>query len=116
MLPPQQLYCIDEASILSASFDQLLDEDPSPLTEPQPGVDEGWLIIPTAAVDGVPKGAFAQSAKCYLPLLQFIFIHFGREAIEGHLIALADFSCNGSDFCVGNITSAAAKNVLLKPI
>ncbi|SVA98283.1 uncharacterized protein METZ01_LOCUS151137, partial [marine metagenome] len=48
----RQLYCIDEASILSSSFDQLLDEDSSSLTEPQPAVDDGWLIIPTAAVDG----------------------------------------------------------------
>ena len=50
VFPHHQFYCIDEASILSTSFDQLLDENPAPLTEPQPGVDEGWLIIPTAAV------------------------------------------------------------------
>ncbi|HHZ86547.1 MAG TPA: long-chain fatty acid--CoA ligase, partial [Candidatus Lambdaproteobacteria bacterium] len=50
LFPARQFYCIDEASILSTSFDQLLDENHSPLTEPQPGVDEGWLIIPTAAV------------------------------------------------------------------
>ena len=40
----RQLYCIDEASILSSSFDNLLDEDSSPLREPQPAIDDGWFI------------------------------------------------------------------------
>jgi acyl-CoA synthetase (AMP-forming)/AMP-acid ligase II len=63
LLPARQLYSIDEAAILSTSFDQFIDEDHSLLTEPQPGVDEGWMIIPTAAVDRIPKGA-AESEEC----------------------------------------------------
>ena len=111
LLPPRQLYCIDEASILSASFDQLVDEDPSPLAEPQPGVDEGWLIIPTAAVDGVPKGALL-SQRNVLASVAVHLHHFGREAIEGHLIALPIFHVMGLTSAWATFISGG-KNVLL---
>ena len=38
LLPARQLYSIDEAAILSTSFDQFIDEDYSLLTEPQPAL------------------------------------------------------------------------------
>jgi len=112
LLPPRQLYSIDEAAILSTSFDQFIDEDPSPLTDPQPGVDDGWLIIPTAAVDGIPKGALL-SQRNVMASAAVHLQHFGREAIKGHLVALPIFHVMG-------LTSAWAtfinggKNVLLK--
>jgi len=112
LFPHRQFYCIDEASILSTSFDQLLDENPAPLTEPQPGVDEGWLIIPTAAVDGVPKGALL-SQRNVLASAAVHLHHFGRDSIKGHLLALPIFHVMG-------LTSAWAtfigggKNVVLK--
>jgi len=112
LLPPRQLYSIDKAAILSTSFDQFIDEDPSPLTDPQPGVDDGWLIIPTAAVDGIPKGALL-SQRNVMASAAVHLQHFGREAIKGHLVALPIFHVMG-------LTSAWAtfinggKNVLLK--
>ena len=56
LLPVRKLYIIDEAAIPWNSFDQFIDEDHSSLTEPQPVVDEGWIIIPTTAVDGILQG------------------------------------------------------------
>ena len=90
LLPAQQLYSIDDAAILSTSFDQFIDEDYSLLTEPQPGVDEGWMIIPTAAVDGIPKGALL-SQRNVMASAAVHLQHFGREAINGNLLALPIF-------------------------
>jgi len=112
LLPARQLYSIDEASILSTSFDQFIDEDPSPLTEPQPGVDEGWLIIPTAAVDGIPKGALL-SQRNVIASAAVHLQHFGREAIKGHLVALPIFHVMGLTSAWATFISGG-KNVLLK--
>ena len=112
LLPARQLYSIDEASILSTSFDQFIDEDPSPLIEPQPGVDEGWLIIPTAAVDGIPKGALL-SQRNVLASAAVHLQHFGREAIKGHLAALPIFHVMGLTSSWATFISGG-ENVLLK--
>ena len=112
VFPHHQFYCIDEASILSTSFDQLLDENPAPLTEPQPGVDEGWLIIPTAAVDGVPKGALL-SQRNVMASAAVHFNHFGLEAIKGNLIALPIFHVMGLTSAWATFISGG-KNVLIK--
>ena len=88
-----------------------VDEDPSPLAEPQPAVDEGWLIIPTAAVDGVPKGALL-SQRNVLASVAVHLHHFGREAIEGHLIALPIFHVMGLTSAWATFISGG-KNVLL---
>ena len=112
LFPHRQFYCIDEASILSTSFDQLLDENPSPLTEPQSGVDEGWLIIPTAAVDGVPKGALL-SQRNVLASAAVHLNHFGLEAIKGNLIALPIFHVMGLTSAWATFISGG-KNVLIK--
>jgi len=108
----RQLYCIDEASILSSSFDQLLDEDQSPLTESQPAVDDGWLIIPTAAVDGVPKGALL-SQRNLMASVDVHLHHFGRELIKGHLVVLPIFHVMGLTSAWATFISGG-KNVLLK--
>ncbi len=112
VFPHHQFYCIDEASILSTSFDQLLDENPAPLTEPQPGVDEGWLIIPTAAVDGVPKGALL-SQRNVMASAAVHLNHFGLEAIKGNLIALPIFHVMGLTSAWATFISGG-KNVLIK--
>ena len=112
LLPPRQLYSIDEAAVLSTSFDQFIDEDPSPLTEPQPGVDEGWLIIPTAAVDGIPKGALL-SQRNVMASAAVHLQHFGRDSIKGHLVALPIFHVMGLTSAWATFISGG-KNVLLK--
>ena len=112
LFPHHQLYCIDEASILSTSFDQLLDENPAPLTEPQPGVDEGWLIIPTAAVDGVPKGALL-SQRNVMASAAVHLNHYGLESIKGNLIALPIFHVMGLTSAWATFISGG-KNVLIK--
>ncbi len=112
LLPARQLYSIDEASILSTSFDQFIDEDPSALTEPQPSVDEGWLIIPTAAVDGIPKGALL-SQRNVMASVAVHLQHFGRESIKGHLAALPIFHVMGLTSAWATFISGG-KNVLLK--
>ena len=94
LLPPRQLYSIDKAAILSTSFDQFIDEDPSLLIDPQAGVDDGWLIIPTATVDGIPKGALL-SQRNVMASAAVHLQHFGREAIKGHLVALPIFHVMG---------------------
>ncbi|MBS1255728.1 MAG: Long-chain-fatty-acid--CoA ligase [Deltaproteobacteria bacterium] len=108
----RQLYSIDDASVLSSSFDQLLDEDPSPLTEPQPAVDDGWLIIPTAAVDGIPKGALLSQRNVFASADVHLH-HFGREAIKGHLVALPIYHVMGLTSAWATFISGG-KNVLLK--
>jgi long-chain acyl-CoA synthetase len=112
LLPARQLYSIDEAAILSTSFDQFIDEDHSSLTEPQPGVDEGWMIIPTAAVDGIPKGALL-SQRNVMASAAVHLQHFGREAIKGHLVALPIFHVMGLTSAWATFISGG-KNVLLK--
>jgi long-chain acyl-CoA synthetase len=112
LLPARQLYSIDEAAILSTSFDQFIDEDPSLLTSPQPGVDEGWMIIPTAAVDGIPKGALL-SQRNVMASAAVHLQHFGREAINGHLLALPIFHVMGLTSAWATFISGG-KNVLLK--
>ena len=112
LLPARQLYSIDEAAILSTSFDQFIDEDYSLLTEPQPGVDEGWMIIPTAAVDGIPKGALL-SQRNVMASAAVHLQHFGREAINGHLLALPIFHVMGLTSAWATFISGG-KNVLLK--
>ena len=112
VFPHHQFYCIDEASILSTSFDQLLDENPAPLTEPQPSVDEGWLIIPTAAVDGVPKGALL-SQRNVMASAAVHLNHFGLESIKGNLIALPIFHVMGLTSAWATFISGG-KNVLIK--
>jgi len=112
VFPHHQFYCIDEASILSTSFDQLLDENPAPLTEPQPGVDEGWLIIPTAAVDGVPKGALL-SQRNVMASAAVHLNHYGLESIKGNLIALPIFHVMGLTSAWATFISGG-KNVLIK--
>ena len=112
LLPARQLYSIDEAAILSTSFDQFIDEDPSLLTETQPGVDEGWMIIPTAAVDGIPKGALL-SQRNVMASAAVHLQHFGREAINGHLLALPIFHVMGLTSAWATFISGG-KNVLLK--
>ncbi len=112
LLPPRQLYSIDEAAVLSTSFDQFIDEDSSPLTEPQPGVDEGWLIIPTAAVDGIPKGALL-SQRNVMASAAVHLQHFGRDSIKGHLVALPIFHVMGLTSAWATFISGG-KNVLLK--
>ena len=112
LLPARQLYSIDEAAILSTSFDQFIDEDHSLLTEPQPGVDEGWIIIPTAAVDGIPKGALL-SQRNVMASAAVHLQHFGREAINGHLLALPIFHVMGLTSAWATFISGG-KNVLLK--
>ena len=107
----QQLYSIDEASIFSSSFDQLLDEDSSQLNEQQHAVDDGWLIIPTAAVDGVPKGALL-SQRNFMASADIHMCHFGREAIEGHLLALPFFHVMGLTSAWATFISGG-KNVIL---
>ncbi len=108
----RQLYCIDEASRLSSSFDQLLDEDSSLLIEPQPAVDDAWVIIPTAAVDGIPKGALL-SQRNVMASVDVHMHHFGREAIKGHLLALPIFHVMGLTSAWATFISGG-KNVLLK--
>ena len=108
----RKLYCIDEASVLTSSFDQLLDEDTSPLNEPQPSVDDGWLIIPTAAVDGIPKGALLNQRNV-MAAADVHLHHFGREAIKGHLMALPIFHVMGLTSVWATFISGG-KNVLLK--
>ena len=108
----RQLYCIDEASILSSSFDQLLHEDSSPLNESQPAVDDGWLIIPTAAVDGIPKGALL-SQRNVMASADIHLHHFGRETIKGHLVALPIFHVMGLTSAWATFISGG-KNVLLR--
>ena len=82
------------------------------MIEPQPGVDEGWIIIPTAAVDGIPKGALLSQGNVMASAAVHLQ-HFGREAIKGHLAALPISH-------IMELTSAWAtfigggKNVLLK--
>tara|TARA_B100000945_G_scaffold195347_1_gene157002 strand:+ start:1 stop:1509 length:1509 start_codon:yes stop_codon:yes gene_type:complete len=108
----QQLYSIDEASILSSAFDELLDKDQSPLFESQPTVDDGWLIIPTAAVDGIPKGALLSQSNV-IASVDVHLHHFGREAIKGHLVALPIFHVMGLTSVWATFISGG-KNVLLK--
>ncbi len=108
----RQLYCIDEVSIPSSSFDQLLHEDSSPLNESQPAVDDGWLIIPTAAVDGIPKGALL-SQRNVMASVDVHLHHFGREKIKGHLVALPIFHVMGLTSAWATFISAG-KNVLLR--
>ena len=112
VFPHHQFYCIDEASILSTSFDQLLDENPAPLTEPQPSVDEGWLIIPTAAVDGVPTGALL-SQRNVMASAAVHLNHYGLESIKGNLIALPIFHVMGLTSAWATFISGG-KNVLIK--
>jgi long-chain acyl-CoA synthetase len=112
LLPARQLYSIDEAAILSTSFDQFIDEDPTPLTESQPSIDEGWLIIPTAAVDGIPKCALL-SQRNVMASVAVHLQHFGREAIKGHLVALPIFHVMGMTSAWATFISGG-KNVLLK--
>ena len=112
VFPHHQFYCIDEASILSTSFDQLLDENPAPLTESQPSVDEGWLIIPTAAVDGEPKGALL-SQRNVMASAAVHLNHYGLESIKGNLIALPIFHVMGLTSAWATFISGG-KNVLIK--
>jgi acyl-CoA synthetase (AMP-forming)/AMP-acid ligase II len=112
LLPAQQLYSIDEAAILSTSFDQFIDEDYSLLNEPQLGVDEGWMIIPTATVDRIPKGALL-SQRNVMASAAVHLQHFGREAINGHLLALPIFHVMGLTSAWATFISGG-KNVLLK--
>ncbi|MBC8257628.1 MAG: AMP-binding protein [SAR324 cluster bacterium] len=112
LLPARQFYSTDAASILSTSFDQLLDENPSALTEPQPDADEGWLIIPTAAVDGIPKGALL-SQRNVMASAEVHFHHFDRAAVEAHLLALPIFHVMGLTSAWATFISGG-KNVVLK--
>ena len=108
----RQLYCIDEASIPSSSFDKLLHEDSSPLNESQPALDDGWLIIPTATVDGIPKGALL-SQRNVMASVDVHLHHFGRETIKGHLVVLPIFHVMGLTSAWATFISAG-KNVLLR--
>ena len=111
-IPSHQLYSIDNTTIICSSFDQLIDKDSSLLTEQQPSVDEGWLIIPTAAVGGIPKGALL-SQRNVLASATIHMNHFGREAIKGHLVALPIFHVMGLTSFWATFISGG-KNVLLK--
>jgi len=109
---PYQLYSIDNSSIVCSSFDQLISEDSSGLTEKQPSINEGWLIIPTAAVGGIPKGALL-SQRNVIASAAIHKIHFGREAIKGHLVALPIFHVMGLTSFWATLISGG-KNVMLK--
>ena len=112
LIQANQLYSIDYASISSISFDQLVDKNSSSLKDPQPSIDEGWLIIPTAAVGGVPKGALL-SQRNILASVAIHLHHFGRKAIKCHLVALPIFHIMGLTSVWATFISGG-KNVVLK--
>ncbi len=75
-----------------ASWKELLAH--APLADPATDPTQGCVIIPTAAVGGVPKGALLSQqnlqAACQVHLL-----HFGADALSGHLGVMPLFHVMG---------------------
>ncbi|MED6340113.1 MAG: AMP-binding protein, partial [SAR324 cluster bacterium] len=71
-----------------------------------------WLIIPTAAVDGIPKGALL-SQRNVMAATSIHLQQFGCEAIKGHLLALPIFHVMGLTSAWATFISGG-KTVLLK--
>ena len=91
---PGGLICMDPDGNEVPSVDQWLNsgcEEPE-IEEPSP--DAGAIIIPTAAVGGIPKGALLSQNNIRATVLAHL-IHFGEETMSGLLSVLPTYHAMG---------------------
>ncbi len=69
-------------------------QDSPPLAQLATDPDQGCVIIPTAAVGGVPKGALLSQRNLFAAC-QVHLLHFGASALEGHLGVMPLFHVMG---------------------
>lgn len=87
----KDLVSVDSTSLNARSFKSLLDENTDSLDHlHSPQVEEGYVIIPTAATDGVAKGALL-SQKNILTSNLLSMSEYGKNNIQGYMALLPLF-------------------------
>ncbi len=108
----EHLVSIDQVD-KAKSFDSLLEPNTDSLSQAGPHLDEGYLIIPTAAVGGVPKGALLSQGNI-MTCNAICMAEYGKANLEGFLGVLPLFHIAGimgawATFHVGGHTTLMAQ-------
>ena len=84
-----------EASIFKDFFEHKINSSLSVIEEDEsPALDDGYMIIPTAAFDGIPKGALLSQRNVLISNMLSIS-EYGKSNIEGYLALLPMFHVAG---------------------
>ena len=91
---PKGTICINPTNPETPSLSKWFDASSSEPEIPSPSANEGAIIIPTAAVGGIPKGALL-SQNNLLASVTAHLIHFGEESMSGLLSLLPPYHVMG---------------------
>ena len=86
--------CINPTNPETPSLSKWFEASSSKPEIPNPSANEGAIIIPTAAVGGIPKGALL-SQNNLLASVTAHLIHFGEESMSGLLSLLPPYHVMG---------------------
>ena len=87
----KHMVAVDAPSLKALAFQNLLDATTESLApEQRPQLDEGYVIIPTAATDGVAKGALL-SQRNILTSNLLSMTEYGKDNIQGYMALLPLF-------------------------
>ncbi|MCH2290504.1 MAG: AMP-binding protein [SAR324 cluster bacterium] len=91
---PKGTICINPTNPETSSLSMWFEASSSEPEIPSPSTNEGAIIIPTAAVGGIPKGALL-SQNNLLASVTAHLIHFGEESMSGLLSLLPPYHVMG---------------------
>ncbi len=94
MLPEGGIYCADECGIDAVSLESLASPDGTDPGIPATKPDDGVIIIPTAAVGGIPKGALLSQRNLWASAFSHL-VHLGGVTVSGLLGAMPLFHIMG---------------------
>ena len=105
------IICVNSSNNGLSSLSQWWDSSPEEPDITTPSPNDGAIIIPTAAVGGIPKGALLSQNNILASVLAHL-VHFGEESMSGLLSLLPPYHVMG--LCSAWTTLLSAGKVVLQ--